>query len=187
MKKFMSRYSYESVVLFLNQVAIGLFGMVLALAAGMADNNALRTATGIFSVIFFLFIQYTAMWKIGANDRISCDLGKLKPDYSVPLKMWLLANSLNLLLALLISIGLWFPNVEFLSSMGGIAATIKLIIEGMYTGLLAINIGGAALNSYWFMHFLTPLPALAIIFLGYILGFKNVAFGNFYGPSRKGK
>ena len=174
MKDFMRRYSYESVILLVYQIAIGLFGIVLALAAGMADNDDLRTVTSVFSVLFLLFLQYTAVWKIGANDRISYDLGKLRTDYSVPFKMWLLSNSLNILLALLISISMWFEGAGILGTVGGIATVIKLIIEGMYTGLLAINVGGAPLNSYWFMHFLTTIPSLAIIVISYVLGFNNI-------------
>ena len=87
--------------------------------------------------------------------------------------MWLLANSLNLLLALFISLSMWF-DVPALSSIGGFASVIKLIIEGMYTGLLAIKVGGVPLNSMWFMYFLTTLPALAVIFAAYVLGFNNV-------------
>lgn len=173
MKKFMERYSYESVHLFLNQIAIGLLGMTLALAAGMAESSVLRVLTGIFAVVFFLMLQYSVMWKIGANDRLSDDLGKMSVDYSVPFKMWLLANSLNFVLAVFIGLGTWFSDSSALGSIGGVAAAIKLIIEGMYTGLLAINVGGVALNAYWFMHFLTPVPALAVCYLGYFLGSRN--------------
>ncbi len=174
MKKFMERYSYESVHLFLNQIAIGLFGVSLALASGMAKSEVLRLITGAFSVLFFLFLQYNLMWKVGANDRLSDDLGKVKVNYSVPFFMWLLANSLNLLLALFISLGIWFSDIEVLSSIGGFAATIKLIIEGMYTGLLAIDVGGAPLNSYWFMHLITPIPALLVCYAAYFTGSRNI-------------
>ncbi len=173
MKKFMERYSYESVHLFLNQVAIGLFGMTLALAAGMADNDALRTATSVFAIVFFLFLQFIAMWKVGAQDRLSHDLSKLEKNYLIPVWMWLLSNSLNLLLAILISLAMWF-DAPVLSSIGGVASVVKLIIEGMYTGVLAISVGGAPLNSMWFMYFVTTLPALGVIFLAYVLGFNNV-------------
>ena len=173
MKQFMSRYSYESVHLFLNQFAIGLFGITLALAASKAQNDGLRIATSIFAICFFLFLQYIAMWKVGASDRLSADLGKLKKDYTVPLKMWLLANSLNLLLALIMSCAMWFEGVGPLESVAAVATVIKLVIEGMYLGLLAINVGGTALNSMWFMHFITTLPALVVIMGAYILGFNN--------------
>ena len=184
MKKFMSRYSYESVHLFLNQFAIGLFGLTLAFAAGMAKNTELRTATSIFSIVFFLFLQFVAMWKVGASDRVSADLGKLKLDLSVPVKMWLLANSLNLLLALLISLSLWFDGVGALGAIGGVAIAIKHIVEGMYTGVLALSVGGVTLNSLWFMYFLTTLPALIIIFVAYVCGFNNI---NFFKSDEKKK
>ena len=173
MKKFMERYSYESVHLFLNQVAIGLFGMTLALAAGMADNDALRTATSVFATAFFLFLQFITILKVGAQDRLSSDLSRSEKNYLIPVWMWLLSNSLNLLLALFISLSMWF-DVPALSTIGGIASVIKLIIEGMYTGMLAISVGGAPLNSMWFMYFITTLPALVILVLGYVLGFNNV-------------
>lgn len=174
MKQFMSRYSYESVHLFLNQFAIGLFGVTLALAAGRAENDVLRTLTSVFSIIFFLFLQFIAMWKVGANDRLSADLGKLKKDFSIPVKMWLLSNSLNLLLALLMSLAIWFEGVGVLDSIGGFATVVKLIIEGMYIGILAIRVGGVPLNSLWFMHFITTLPALIVILVSYILGYNNI-------------
>lgn len=173
MKQFMERYSYESVHLFLNQIAIGLFGMTLALASGMAGNEVLRIVTSVFSIIFFLFLQHLAMWKVGAQDRLSFDLGKLKKNYMIPVWMWLLSNSLNFLLAILISLAMWF-DVPALSTMGGVAKVIELIVNGMYTGLMAINIGEVPLNSMWFIYFLATLPALAVIFAAYVLGFNNV-------------
>lgn len=185
MKTFLEKYSYESVHLLLNQVAIGIFGLMLALASGMAENDGLRTGTSIFAILFFLFLQFAAVWRVGADDRVSIDLGKKRADMSIPFKMWLLANSLNLLLALLVSLGLWFPDVAALSSIGGVAAVIKYIIEGMYTGVLAINVGGSPLNSYWFMHFITPLPALAVVYASYICGLKNISFGGLFSPGAK--
>ncbi len=187
MKEFFKRYSYESVHLFLNQVAIGLFGLVLALAAGMADNAALKIVTSVFSILFFLFLQFSSTWRVGAEDRVSVDLGKRKRDLLVPVKMWLLANSLNLLLALLISLGLWFSDVAAFSSIGGVATVIKYIIEGMYTGVLSINVGGAPLNTLWFMHFLTTLPALIVIYASYLCGLNNVNFGGLFSPSAANK
>jgi hypothetical protein len=185
MKNFMSRYSYESVHLFLNQFAIGLFGITLALAAKMAKNDILSIVTSVFSIIFYLFLQYIVMWKVGATDRLSADLGKFKKDYSIPIKMWLLSNSLNLFLALLITLRAILPDVAFIYSVGGVANVIKRIIEGMYMGILAIRVGGQPLHLFWFVHFLTTLPALAVIFAAYALGFNN--FKLFKSEGKKSK
>lgn len=187
MKEFFQRYSYESVRLFLNQLAIGIFGCVLALAAGMAEDAALRLITSIFAVVFFLFLQFSSSWRIGAEDRLSMDLGKRKKDLWVPFKIWLLANSLNFLLALLMTFAFIFDG-GFVDGVGSVATAIKLIIDGMYTGILALKIGGVTLNSLWYMHFLTALPSLGIIYASYICGLKNVAFGGLFsynGTDRK--
>ena len=173
MKKFMERYSYESVHLFLNQVAIGLFGLTLALATSKAQNDGLRVGTSVFAIAFFLFLQYITVWKIGAKDRLSYDLSKLEKNYLIPVWMWLLSNSINLLFALFISLSMWF-DVPALSVIGSIVVPITHIIEGMYTGVLAVTVGDAPLNSMWFMYFITTLPALVVIFLAYVLGFNNV-------------
>lgn len=183
MKDFFSRYSYQTVHLFLNQVAIGLFGMVLALAAGMAENDGLKIGTSAFAVVFFLFLQFASAWRVGSEDRVSIDLGRRKKDILVPVKMWALANSLNFLLALFISLGLWFSDVGFFSTLGGIASPIKLVAEGMYTGLLSIKVGSQPLNAMWFIHFLTPLPALLAIVAAYFCGLNNINFGGLFSQS----
>ena len=183
MKDFFKRYSYQSVHLFLNQVAIGLFGMVLALAAGMAGSSALKIVTSIFAIIFYLFLQFAAGWRVGSEDRVSVDLGKRKKDIFVPLKMWALASSLNFLLAVFVALAMWFPDAEALSVVGAVSRVIKLIIEGMYTGVLSLEIGGVTLNSLWFVHFVTPLPALLVLVASYLFGLNNVNFGGLFSQN----
>ena len=183
MKDFFTRYSYQSVHLFLNQVAIGLFGMVLALAAGMAESAPLKIATSVFAILFYLFLQFAAGWRVGSEDRVSIDLGKRKRDILIPVKMWALASSLNFLLAICMAFGMWFSDVEFFSTVGGVATAVKLIIEGMYTGLLSLKVGGVALNSLWFVHFVTPMPALLVLVASYLFGLNNVIFGGLFSQS----
>ena len=54
-----------------------------------------------------------------------------------------------------------------------VKSVIKRIIEGMYMGILALNVGDKPLHLYWFVHFLTTLPALVVIFAAYAFGFNN--------------
>ena len=183
MKEFFKRYSYQSVHLLLNQVAIGLFGLVLALAAGMAQNFGLKIGTSVFAIVFYLFLQFASAWRVGAEDRVSIDLGKKKRDLWVPVKMWALASSLNFLLAILIALASLFPDAGFLSSVGGVATIIKMVIEGMYSGLLSIKVNGNALNSYWFVHFLTSFPALVAVFAAYLCGVNNISFGGLFSQN----
>ena len=172
MKHFFEKYSYTSVKLFLNQIAIAMFGLVLAFSAGMAENDTLQIVVSVLSVVFFLFLQYTVTYKLGTEDRVSIDLGKAKADYLLPVKIWLLGNSVNLLLAVLILLGHLFPGT-FLGNVGGVCVSIAVLIEGMYSGLLTIHVGGAPLNSYWWMYFIITLPTLAVVFLSYVAGLKS--------------
>ena len=187
MKEFFKRYSYDSVMLFVNQVAIGLFGLVLVLAAGKAGNTTLRTVTSVFAIVFYLFLQFSSMWRVGSEDRLTIDLGKKGRDMTVPFKVWLLANSLNILLALMVSLGIWFASIPAFSSIGTFATTIKFIIEGMYVGILAIRVGDVPLNTFWFMHFLTTLPSLGAIYAAYVCGLKNISFGGLFSPNSSSK
>ena len=171
MKKFLEKYSYESVRLFLNQFAISLFGLTLALAAGMAGSSTLKIASSVGAIIFYLFLQYTVAWEVGAKDKISIDCGKAKRDMTIPLRMWLLSNSLNLLLAVLITFGVLLSDIGFFSTMGGIASVASFIIEGEYMGVLSIHIAeGTPLNSLPIMYFLITLPSLLVVVGSYFLG-----------------
>lgn len=187
MKDFFERYSYQSVHFLLNQVAIGLFGVVLSLAAGMAENDGLKIVTSVFSIIFFLFLQFAAAWKVGAEDRVSVDLGKRQKDIFLPIKMWALANSVNYLLAIIITVANVFPSEGFMATVGAIASTITLIAEGMFTGIISFSVGGQPLNSYWFIYFLTPLPSLLAIVAAYFCGLNNINFGGLFSANAGGK
>ena len=181
MKKFFGRYSYQCVSIFINQIAIALFAISLAFAAGMAKNDTLKLVTSILSVVFRIFIDYTAMWKIGAEDRLSSDLGKVKKDLSVPVKIWLVSNSLNLILALLYTLGMLVDALEGLR----VCSVIALLVEGEYMGLLSLSVGGVTLNTMWFMYFVITLPTLIVCFLAYWLGINNIGSGRLYAPPKQ--
>ena len=181
MKKFFERYSYQCVTLFVNQIAIALFAISLAFAAGMAKNDTLKLITSILSVVFILFIDYTAMWKVGAEDRLSADLGKINRNLSVPVKIWLVSNSLNLLLALLYTVGVFVNVLEGLK----VCSVIALLIEGEYMGILSLSIGGVTLNTMWFMYFLITVPSLIVNFVAYWFGVNNIGSGRLYAPPKQ--
>lgn len=181
MKKFFTRYSYQCISLFVNQIAIALFAISLAFAAGMAKNDTLKLVTSILSVAFLLFVDYTAMWKVGAEDRLSADLGKVRKDLSVPIKIWLVSNSLNLLLALLYTLGVFVGALEGLK----VCSVIALLIEGEYMGILSLSINGVTVNTMWFMYFLITLPTLIVSFAAYWLGVSNIGSGRLYAPPKQ--
>ena len=171
MKSFFSKYSYSMVKLFITQIALGLFGGVLALAT--STNDILLWVAGIGSVLFYLFLIYVAVWEIGAKDRISIDLGKAKKRPYVGFLITLIANVPNIIVASIYAI-CWFISKGAEGAATNIASfmrVITLFIEGMYYGLMtAIGIGP---NSFWWAYFVIVIPAVLVGGVAYILGTMN--------------
>ncbi len=170
MKDFFERYSYDSVRMLLNQFAISVFGFSLAITALKAENETLLLITSLGSILFYLALNYGVAWRVGSKDKITIDLGRRTFRPATGLWISLLANSLNLLLAVIAMIG----ALAGIGGMEAIGGSIAVFIQGMYQGLLAyVKIGDAELNKFWWVFFLTPLPTLLISFVGYVAGVKD--------------
>ena len=90
-----------------------------------------------------------------------------------------MANSVNFLLAILITLGALcgVPALE------DIPSAIALLSQGMYLGVLAvIPVNGEALNDVFWVYFLTPLPAMLVAAVGYIAGAKDFHMTNMNVP-----
>lgn len=170
MKAFFERYSYQSVRLLLNQIAISMFGFALAMTAVKADSVPLRLWTSIGSILFYLALTYGSAWKAGSEDKLSVEYGKLPFRPLRGLTIALLANSVNLLLAILITVG----NLAGIGGLESVPRAIALLIQGMYLGVLStVEIGGVTLNGYWWIYFLTPIPAMLVSAVAYVAGVKD--------------
>ena len=177
MKLFFHRYSYSMIKMFVNQFAISIFGLVLALATTSADNPVLTMIVGIFAICFYLFLIYTMTWEIGAKDRISVDIGKMPYRPHTGLLISLIANIPNILIALLYALATPFSaNHKWAGGMCAVLSVISGLIEGMYRGVLStIQLPGTqnSIIMVWWSYFLIVLPALITAWLAYFAGFKN--------------
>lgn len=170
MKAFFERYSYDSVRMLLNQVAISMFGFALAMTAAKAESDSLLLWSSIASIVFYLALIYGAAHKTGSGDRLSIQYGKIPFRPLRGLLISLVANSINLLLAILITIGSLCAVVE----LEVVANAIALLSQGMYQGVLAvIHIGELPLNEMWWVYFLITIPAMLVSTVGYIAGAKD--------------
>ena len=185
MKSFFARYSYITVKLFLNQFAIALFGVGLAFACAKAQNTVLLYASGGFSVLFYLFLQYAVMWEVGAKDGISAVAKKQSRGLWRGFAVGALANLLNLLLAVFGVFRDFAAAGSGLAKFGGACRAIALMIEGMYQGLLSVPFGGAQLHDFAWVYFVIPLPAMLVSGVAYILGSYNVHATNILIPKNK--
>ncbi len=181
MKGFFSKHSYSMVKMFLNQFATSIFGLVLAIATIKAGNRPLAYATSAAAILFYLFLLYTMTWELGFKDRGAVENGRAKKNLWQGTLISLCANIPNFLFAIFIMLGSLL-DVSFISSISGVCAFLTQLLEGMYTGLLTIRIGGAALNSYWAVYFLLPIPAIIISTVAYIMGLKDIKFTPLFDP-----
>lgn len=184
-KEFFKKYSYVIIKLFVNQIAIALFGLGMAFASGYAESSGLKIATGIGAVVFYLFLLYVHMWEVGAKDGISAEARGTSRGLWRGFAIGALANSINLLLALFILPGAFAPVGSAVKGMSAVFSIIALLLEGMYVGLLSLPLGGAALNTYAWPYFAITLPAILVSGLAYIIGNYNLHATNILIPKNK--
>lgn len=171
MKNFFSRYSYDSMRMFLDQFAISLFGWALALPAMNAENNFYLLIVSLCAILFYLFLIYDTARRVGDRDRTSINLGRMKLSPFKGALISLLANSLNLLLASVVVLLTILPRTD-----ASMVRFIALFLNGMYCGvymLVKVGAEAVALHNCWWAYFILPLPAILISTLGYIAGAKD--------------
>lgn len=187
MKEFFSRYSYGAVKLYVTQIAIGLFGAVIAMATS-GINEIILLVTGIFAALFYLFLIYTSVWTVGAKDKISIDVGKLKVNDFRGVLIALIANIPNLIIATVYTV-CWFiahGEASTATSVGGFMRILTMITEGMYYGIMSALPLGSALTeklfTCWWMYFVIALPSIIVSGLAYWLGTKNFKLTGMMDP-----
>lgn len=181
-KAFWKGYSYNIVKMFINQFAIAMFGLTLAIATGKSGNPKLELICSIFAVLFYLFLIYTMTWEVGAADKVRVDAGRMKASPLRGLYMSLIANIPNIILALLICVSYPFAAAqEWAGNTCAIAKFIALLLEGMYTGLLSIELGGTQLNMFPWAYVVIILPALLTALLSYLAGLHNFRIMGLFG------
>ena len=175
MVEFMKKYSYSAVKLFVSQIAISLFGLTLAIACAKIGDT-MKIVSSVGAVAFYLFLIYTSMWEVGSKDKFGIEYGKFEAKPLTGLYIALLANSINILLALVITVCRAFPDGGVLSAIGGVTGSIAIFIEGMYSGLLTIKIGELPLNSFGLSYFVITIPAIVTAAIAYYAGTKGCHF-----------
>ena len=101
MLKFIKENSYDIFKLFLSQIALAFFGLVMTMwTANISDQVFL--IVGIFSVIFYIYLIYIIVHDNGAKDRPAVEAGRAKPNYLKGLYLSLCANALNIICGVMV-------------------------------------------------------------------------------------
>lgn len=192
MKNLFREHSYSIVKMFINQIAIGIFGAMLSMATAAASSNTLSLVVSIFAVIFYLFLIYTMTWEIGAKDKIAIDHKSKRKNVHTGLILSLIANIPNFLIAIVYSAIFPFMGTkQWAGNINTIIKILSLVIEGMYSGItsvITLSVGGAVypLHYFWWSYFLITIPALVTSWIAYGAGLRNTRFGAiFVGPKKE--
>ena len=199
--KIFKENSYDIVRLYVNQLGIMIFSMLLNSAVGDLKSQSLSSTlmliVSIFSIGFYLSLVYYAIWEIGAKDKIRVDGGRALPCKSKGLVMSLFANVPNIVLGILsilfISIFMATGN-EVIYSVFLIFNMIMRFHASMYLGLIITLVPisaatGTDINyTTYLIHAILftvlPLISVAVTHIGYTLGFKEKKLFAFFNKKK---
>ena len=201
---FFKENSYDIVKLYLTQIAISIFALIMYTALGFIKANStlaitLQIIISVFSILFYFVLLYTAAWDWGANDKIRSDSGKRVLDKKRALKMVAISNVPNYILTIVpaIGFGLGAIGVEsFVAKIGGIFVVILRFTASMFQGLIAntfdfmkSDIEGVSNYPYYFTevcgYILMILLSILVTHLAYTLGSKDKKLFGFIKTNKK--
>lgn len=181
------------VKMFVNQIGMIFFGFVLSMAT--SQNDRLFLAASIFSVLFYMFLEYTVGWDLGANDKIKLDGGRIKYMPYKGLLLSLCANVLNILSALLAVVGYFclsgldrLPHTPigaehsatWAANLFAVPNMICRALQPMFSGIL-YNFSPYNPISLIFL----PIPIIAVSGLGYFIAIKGKSISGMLGIRTK--
>ncbi len=184
--------SYSITKMILNQFGIAIMSLMLVTIT-QARTELLLLACA-YAAVFYAVLLYMMTWELGAKDRIRADAGIIRFDPLHGVKLSLVANIPNFLIALLMLVGYLFGVLlmaeGWAQSMYMISHAIGVIWESMYTGLITACIDSEVVNGlsplYLLAYSLTPLPAIAASAFGYLMGSHDRRlFGSLFSSKRK--
>ena len=176
--KYLKENYYYIIKMLLNQFGAAFLGLMLSAAAsnGMRETNwALSLAGSSLAILLYMYLQYTVMWDLGARDIIRVDAKRAEYKPLTGLKMTMIANIPNALLALGYIFGTIFgaedgAALKWAANIGAVCKTISIFWEAMYNGFVERF---APHNPYVLL--LMLVPPLFAGGIGYFAGMKGFA------------
>ena len=183
--KLLKSHSYEITKLFINQIGMTIFGLVLTFSTAMLDStlkSAFTLWVSIFSLCFYLYLVYVVAWDYGAKDKIRVESGRIPEDRFLGLKLMAFAQVPNAVMAILLWLGAILRAIGggFCTSIGtvlyGIGLPVAEFGQAMYLGIVMRFFDKEACFLNAVIYTLTMLPPLLASFAGYWLGLRDIRF-----------
>ena len=182
--KIFKENSYDIVRLYVNQLGIMIFSMLLYTAVGSFQNERLSTAlsifVSIFSICFYLVLIYYVVWEIGAKDKIKIDGGRAEPCKFKGLVMSLFANVPNFILGIFTVLFCTIFVTVGGDAIGSVFFLFNLIMRfhaSMYLGIITAIVPATGNNVELLIEAVLftviPLISVAVTHLAYYLGTKE--------------
>ena len=195
--KFLKDNSYDIVKLFINQIGITIFATMLYLPFGTGDDKGFilsaRMAVSVFATLFYLFLLYHAAWEFGSVDRMRSDSGKITLTKCKGLRMSLVANIPNYLLATVATVCIAVHMIsgnKSLLVLFGVLNAIMRFLSSMYIGLLQWTFAAleadAVLYLFWQSvgYVVLPLVSVAVTQFGYSVGVRHIKLTSIFSAKK---
>ena len=164
-----------------NQIAMIIFALTLQLATSASDTLTLFAS--IFSIGFYMVLLYTMCWEVGMTDRVKVMGGRMDYKPFRYIKVSLLANILDIALALASIIGFMLNgfslevNTEWAYRLYAIPNNILRILYSMYSGTL-YYLGWEKIP---YLLIVMIIPSIIFSELGYYIGVNGRTIRSFLG------
>ncbi len=184
--KFLKNNSYDIVKLFINQIGIAVFSMMLYTSISLIDikdyKTSLYLAISVLSTAFYFVLIYTASWEFGARDKIRADGGNLEISEFKGSLLSIYANIPNFLLSALalIFVSLYlFGGIEGFNSAFAVINLILRLLMSVYLGIIkgVFSFVKDETMIYFFEtagYVVVPLFAILVTQVGYSLGCREI-------------
>lgn len=194
--KFFKENSYDIVKLYVNNIGISIFALMLYFAAGNIAKDSVgifNLVISIFSMLFLMSLVYCAGWDMGAKDKIHIDANRMQFDKHKGVKLALLANIPNFILTFFsVSFLLLYiaSNVEGFKVVSAIFDAIMRLSMSLYIGAVQSISDIFALSSEWSFvlegAFFLVIPVFVILAttIGYKFGVNNFRISRIFSKSQ---
>ena len=184
--RFLKENSYSIIKLYINQLGISIFSLLLYSAVWALKNEELSLnltiGISVFAILFYFALIYTAAWDIGAADIIKIEAGRMKSQKSKGALMSFFANIVNFVLAAIcvIAMLLYINGIDGAIGFSQVANLILRLTYAMHIGILQgiFKSFASDANMYNLLqscgYLALPLLTIIVTHIGYIFGMKNL-------------